>query len=866
MQTREPLVNFTYPNGFDTSRQPLDPRLVGCLGEGSQNIMCIDNGRNVPYGGFTTKGANTGSRILTTIGNTWGGIKDVTISNKTFVDGNVSVSLDQITITAHGYTTGYSFTLTTTGVLPSGLALATTYYVIKIDDNTIQVASSLVNALAGTAVNITSNAGGGTHTVNVSSVTVTATGSVYEDIGRSIWGIGSGQPHKEGTNFSLLQLSSLLQILLAVNGSYTSGTSGAFVAGLGRPSTVTVAVLDTIGAGYSGLIDGAVSLKIARVRLSTGARSVASPTSAVVVPVNKTVRLTFPSAATGQTHWHLFATQQGFGGVGISYQVAYGGVLDIAETTIAASTLNGLARTIEFEYRDGDLQPTEAYVDDYPPPAGTHAARVETSMVVFGCYSDSAAAPSGASTGTCAAVSLPNFPESYKPRHLLYFPEPVVTVLSRSIDSYCYVMCRNSIHAVQFVGFRGDLPSCTITTVSPDVGVQYPHNVCQAYGRIFLWAEKAGIVGMNSDGSLDYEFGAPIRKYTKSWDTSTVVSFDPSMRGITIANGGVQFVYCFQTGIWSSPIFLSDYSVTGSVEAAVTTRGEQVLSVNNAGSHTAYSGNLGGTSAPVIFASTWAECGTKRGKNIYEMILSGEFPTAGTVFTGLHSNFRKRVMRDATVTATSDTVGSVSAQLTAADVGREAFVFGSGIGSRTFVAGDVSTVNNTITITGHTLFTGQLITLTTSGTLPAPLTVLTNYYVIVVDADTIKLATTFENAYLGTVIDLTTAGTGTQTVPLNYLWGKMLAKTDVAFEITTLSGAALASQITASGLTLIIADQTFCGTVNGNGAQDVFSWYPENIEKRQVSVTTYFTTDTQTGEIFGNELFGDFSGISEINI
>jgi hypothetical protein len=87
------------------------------------------------------------------------------LSNPTFVDADVSVANDTITKAAHGLVTGQAFTLTTTGVLPGGLALATTYYAIVNSSSVFKVASSLANALAGTAVDITSAAGGGTHTV-----------------------------------------------------------------------------------------------------------------------------------------------------------------------------------------------------------------------------------------------------------------------------------------------------------------------------------------------------------------------------------------------------------------------------------------------------------------------------------------------------------------------------------------------------------------------------------------------------------------------------------------------------------------------------------------------------------------------------
>lgn len=91
-------------------------------------------------------------------------IADATPALKTFSDTDVTVATDKIAITAHGFITGLKVAATTTGTLPGGLS-ATNYYVIKADADTIKLASSLANALAGTAVDITSAAGGGTHTL-----------------------------------------------------------------------------------------------------------------------------------------------------------------------------------------------------------------------------------------------------------------------------------------------------------------------------------------------------------------------------------------------------------------------------------------------------------------------------------------------------------------------------------------------------------------------------------------------------------------------------------------------------------------------------------------------------------------------------
>lgn len=70
------------------------------------------------------------------------------------------------TLTSHGLATGDGVYLTTTGALPTGLTANTRYWVIKVDANTFRLATSLANALAGTAIN-TSGSQSGTHTARL---------------------------------------------------------------------------------------------------------------------------------------------------------------------------------------------------------------------------------------------------------------------------------------------------------------------------------------------------------------------------------------------------------------------------------------------------------------------------------------------------------------------------------------------------------------------------------------------------------------------------------------------------------------------------------------------------------------------------
>lgn len=102
------------------------------------------------------------------------------------------VDADENTFTkaAHGFITGLKGQFTTSEAdLPDGLATTTDYFIIKVDDDTFKVASSLANAVAGTAIDI-ADVGTGTHTFtpttaagNVCKLQVSNDGSEYEDLG-----------------------------------------------------------------------------------------------------------------------------------------------------------------------------------------------------------------------------------------------------------------------------------------------------------------------------------------------------------------------------------------------------------------------------------------------------------------------------------------------------------------------------------------------------------------------------------------------------------------------------------------------------------------------------------------------------------
>ncbi len=85
--------------------------------------------------------------------------------------------------------------------------------------------------------------------------------------------------------------------------------------------------------------------------------------------------------------------------------------------------------------------------------------------------------------------------------------------------------------------------------------------------------------------------------------------------------------------------------------------------------------------------------------------------------------------------------------------------------SEVFAPAAVNTGADTITVT-RDFTTGEKVRFTTVTTLPAPLQLNTDYYVIRVDATTIKVALNLTDAYAGTQINLTTQGVGNHTISL----------------------------------------------------------------------------------------------------
>lgn len=129
--------------------------------------------------------AGSGSSTLTQFAVNVGDASNLPIQTQTNLLGDVRATTSSATVTisnatpanvthsAHGLTTGDKVYFTTTGALPTGLSVNTTYYIFSNGSGSYNLATTRAAAIAGTPLIATSSAGSGTHTVNMGGFKLT---------------------------------------------------------------------------------------------------------------------------------------------------------------------------------------------------------------------------------------------------------------------------------------------------------------------------------------------------------------------------------------------------------------------------------------------------------------------------------------------------------------------------------------------------------------------------------------------------------------------------------------------------------------------------------------------------------------------
>ena len=143
--------------------------------------------------------------------NTFRLLDDITSFTVTFdaTDSDVvSISGDTLTFNNHRFVTGQKVTYNDGGGTAIGGLSDGSYFIIKVDQSTIKLASSASNAAAGTAIDLTSGAAGGSHTLNIA----------FDGVNTKF-----KATHSNGTK---AKISRAAQITLSINGVVQQPTVG----------------------------------------------------------------------------------------------------------------------------------------------------------------------------------------------------------------------------------------------------------------------------------------------------------------------------------------------------------------------------------------------------------------------------------------------------------------------------------------------------------------------------------------------------------------------------------------------------------------------------------------------------------------
>lgn len=137
-----------------------------------------------------------------------------------------------VTWTAHGLWDGATVRFTTTGALPTGLAVNTDYFVTKVDANTFKLSTTLANQVAGTFIT-TSGSQSGVHTVfNYTSVRGTGAATTELQLLNGVYvnkyDITNGPLATKGTYVGSVYFNASSQIDLKF-GSVAAGYGEAFI-------------------------------------------------------------------------------------------------------------------------------------------------------------------------------------------------------------------------------------------------------------------------------------------------------------------------------------------------------------------------------------------------------------------------------------------------------------------------------------------------------------------------------------------------------------------------------------------------------------------------------------------------------------
>lgn len=194
-----------------------------------------------------------------------------------------------IEIPNHGFRMGEAIFVSSSGTLPAPLAINTVYYVIYIDPNHINLASSYTDAMSGTPVSIDFSTG-------LMNITITNPGSGYL-VAPNVQIIGGNAQNVATASATLSESGDLISVSVLTPGSYTD-VPDFNITSTGSNATISSVVFSAISLS---IVSAGVNYRVGDVIIAQG--GVGTPTTASVTAVDNSgavqaVSLNNPGAYT----------------------------------------------------------------------------------------------------------------------------------------------------------------------------------------------------------------------------------------------------------------------------------------------------------------------------------------------------------------------------------------------------------------------------------------------------------------------------------------------------------------------------------------------------------------------------------------
>jgi hypothetical protein len=246
------------------------------------------------------------------------------------------------------------------------------------------------------------------------------------------------------------------------------------------------------------------------------------------------------------------------------------------KTATIDAQVGGVARTLAFEWYDGDLLSDIPPTDHNRPPACVFLAVLGDRILYIGCYADGTTAVTAANPGVMVAASKLNYPEAVPAdfNHLWALPGPPTAVIAREADGAIFVFGADYLASFR----KGDTSdadgaqSIQYTVHWNNVGVSSQRNVVLADSAVYCYTGAQGIARFVSGGDVDRTFAAPIAdRFIAQASSAVIVGFDPAMQQIFLGTqGGNMVPYSLAAGVWGAELSTAGIS-TWPVGATVST-------------------------------------------------------------------------------------------------------------------------------------------------------------------------------------------------------------------------------------------------------------------------------------------------------